>query len=184
MDRRVKYTKNIIKECLIELLQSKDLNKITVSELCEKADINRATFYRYYIDIFDLLEKMEQELIDHLKEMLPDYQDYSMKDVIEEYLKVLLENKKLVKIIFSNRKSIVFLNDFFVFVYENCKEKWFLNVDIDENDKNLVSIFCFNGTLGVVNYWIQNDFEESVESISTLISRICYKGLYAYKKNK
>ena len=93
MDRRVKYTKNIIKECLIELLQSKDLNKITVSELCEKADINRATFYRYYIDIFDLLEKMEQELIDHLKEMLPDYQDYSMKDIVEEYLKVLLKNK-------------------------------------------------------------------------------------------
>ena len=182
MDRRVKYTKSVIKDCLVELLQEKDLNKITVSELCERADINRATFYRYYIDIFDLLEKIEQELIDHLKEMLPNYMNYSMKEIIKEYLKVFLDNKKLVKIIFSNRKNIFFLNDFFIFIYENCKEKWFLNVDINDEDKNLVSIFCFNGTLGVINYWIQNDFEESVESISGLISKICYKGLYAYKK--
>ena len=61
MDRRVKYTKNIIKESFVELLRKKDINKITVSELCEKADINRATFYRYYIDVYDLLEKIGQE---------------------------------------------------------------------------------------------------------------------------
>ena len=53
MDRRIKYTKKIIKDCFFELLSEKDINKITVSELCNKADINRATFYRYYIDIYD-----------------------------------------------------------------------------------------------------------------------------------
>ena len=55
MDRRTKYTKNIIKETFINLLEKKELNKITVSEICKIADINRSTFYRYYLDVYDLL---------------------------------------------------------------------------------------------------------------------------------
>ena len=55
MDRRIKYTKKIIKETFINLLEKKDLNKITVSEICKIADINRSTFYRYYLDVYDLL---------------------------------------------------------------------------------------------------------------------------------
>ena len=181
MDRRVKYTKKIIKDSLIDLLKEKELNKITVSELCEKSDINRATFYRYYIDIYDLLEKLEQELIDELKDLLPNYKDFTLKEIIKEYLKILLENKDLVKIIFSNRQNIFYLNDFFNFFYENCKEKWFENIDIDEEDKALVSVFSFNGTLGVINYWIQNDFDESIDTIANVIQKISYKGLSGYK---
>ena len=63
MDRRIKYTKKVIKESFFQLLEEKDITKVTVSELCEKADINRATFYRYYIDIFDLLEKIKEEFV-------------------------------------------------------------------------------------------------------------------------
>ena len=48
MDRRTKYTKNIIKETFIDLLSEKDISKVSVSEICKIADINRATFYRYY----------------------------------------------------------------------------------------------------------------------------------------
>ncbi|MBQ9011148.1 MAG: TetR/AcrR family transcriptional regulator, partial [Bacilli bacterium] len=61
MDRRVRYTKNVIKETLISLLSEKKINKITVTEVCKIADINRATFYRYYLDIYDLYDHMEQE---------------------------------------------------------------------------------------------------------------------------
>ena len=48
MDRRVKYTKKIIKDTFLNLLKEKEISKITVSEICKLSDINRATFYRYY----------------------------------------------------------------------------------------------------------------------------------------
>ena len=66
MDRRVKYTKTIIKDTFISLLSSKDINKISVSEICKVADINRATFYRYYLDIYDLLDKIEDDFIEEI----------------------------------------------------------------------------------------------------------------------
>ena len=46
MDRRIKYTKNIIKTTFLKKLEEKEINKITVSEICKEADVNRATFYR------------------------------------------------------------------------------------------------------------------------------------------
>ena len=51
MDRRVKYTKKVIKDTFLSLLEEKDITNISVKELCEVADVNRGTFYRYYEDI-------------------------------------------------------------------------------------------------------------------------------------
>ena len=62
IDRRTKYTLTTIKDSMLKLMEKKDISKITVTELCNLADINRATFYKYYVDIYDLIEKIELEL--------------------------------------------------------------------------------------------------------------------------
>ena len=54
-NQRVKITKKIIKNTLVDMLEDMDINKITVSSLCKRAEINRSTFYNYYDDIYDLL---------------------------------------------------------------------------------------------------------------------------------
>lgn len=184
MDRRVKYTKKVIKETFIDLLQEKDINKISVSELCQKCDINRATFYRYYIDIYDLLEKIEQELIDKLKQMLLTYKNYSIKDLVKEYLKVVLENKELIRILFTNSKNLNFLNEFIEYFYENCKLKLFDGLYYqNEEEKNLDTIFVVNGTLGIIYYWVENDFSEDIDDLANEINRISYFGLSKYKSS-
>jgi len=183
MDRRVKYTKKIIKDSFLELLESKEIDKITVSELCSKADINRATFYRYYIDIYDLLEKIGQELVDEFKEMLNNYKDSSLKDVTKVYLTILKENKEITKIIFSNRKNIYLFNDFFEYVYYNYRIKH-INIIEKKNESDTIKpfVFIFNGALGIVSYWIQNNFDEDIDKLSELIETISYSGLYGYFK--
>ena len=60
-DRRVKRTKKLLRDSLFSLLQQKSINEITVTELTEVADINRATFYFYYTDIFDMLDQIQNE---------------------------------------------------------------------------------------------------------------------------
>lgn len=62
IDRRTAYTRMVIRDALYNLLETKHLSQITVKEICEEADINRATFYRNYVDIYDLYEKLEEEL--------------------------------------------------------------------------------------------------------------------------
>ena len=59
-DRRVRRTKKLLTQALTQLLQEKQINEITVKELTDLADMNRGTFYLYYKDMFDMLEKIEE----------------------------------------------------------------------------------------------------------------------------
>ena len=72
-DARVKYTKMVLKKALLELMQHKPVNKITVKEICERAELNRATFYAHYSDCFDLLESIEEELFEQFERSMQSY---------------------------------------------------------------------------------------------------------------
>lgn len=71
-DRRVRYTKHIIKKTLLELLQTTPYERVTVKELCQKADINRATFYSHYESLTVLMEEIEYEECKELFDLLDD----------------------------------------------------------------------------------------------------------------
>ena len=65
-DRRTKYTKSVIRQALFDLLKEKPLNKITVTDICKMADINRSTFYSYYEDVYALLTQIHNELFENI----------------------------------------------------------------------------------------------------------------------
>ncbi len=72
-DRRTRYTRQTIKDTFLELLKQKSFTKITVTEICKNAEINRGTFYLHYYDIHDVLSDifndMTQDMlttVDHL----------------------------------------------------------------------------------------------------------------------
>ena len=73
MDARVRYTKMMLKQALLDLMQHKPVNKITVKEICERAELNRATFYAHYSDCFDLLESIEEELFGQFERSMQSY---------------------------------------------------------------------------------------------------------------
>lgn len=68
MDIRVEKTKQGIVNAFIELRSHKEIERITVKELCEKAQINKSTFYSHYHDIYDLTDKLETEIVSSILE--------------------------------------------------------------------------------------------------------------------
>ncbi len=187
MDRRTKYTKKTIKDTMVKLLSEKDIKKITVSEICSIADVNRATFYRYYLDVYDLLDKIEEDFINELKEPYEQNPDRvaSVGMFTEEILKVFLDNKELVKVLFSTKNNIYFLNEVLEVAYRMCKNKWQQDIpNITEEEIDYAAIFIFNGALGIVNYWVKDDFDRDINEIANAIEQLAYKGTthYIYKK--
>ena len=187
MDRRVKYTKKVIKDTFIELVSEKDIKKITVSEICKKADINRATFYRYYLDVFDLLDSIKKEFESELKlAYTPKNEtENTVLNFSKAMLNVFLKNKELVKLLFNTNNGLYFLNNILEIAYSRCKEKWEKDLpDILQEDMEYASIFIFNGALGVINFWVQNDFDKDIDEIANIIENISYYGTrrFIYKK--
>ena len=69
-DRRVRRTKKLLTAALTQLMQEKQISEITVRELTELADMNRGTFYLYYKDIYDMLEKIEDSMFEALDRII------------------------------------------------------------------------------------------------------------------
>lgn len=186
MDRRIKYTKKVIKETFLDLVSKKDIKKITVSEICNLADINRATFYRYYLDTYDLLDKIEEEFVNELKNASNNIEiDYSVSSFVEILLGVFLDNKKLVKILFDTKSTTHIMNDVLEIAYIKCKEKWEKDLpNLNDEDIEYAALFIFNGALGVINFWVKNDFDKDPKEISHIIEQLSYFGTkrFIYKK--
>lgn len=187
MDRRTKYTQKVIKETFINLLEEKEITKITVSEICKIADINRATFYRYYLDVYDLLSNIQKEMEEELKNSYhPETEkDNTIANFSKSLLTVLLKNKKLVKVLFDTNDNIYFLNTILEFSYQKCKEKWQHDLpELSDEDIEYASVYIFNGALGVVNFWVKNDFDKDIDEIANIIENISYYGTrrFIYKK--
>ena len=69
-NQRIRLSKTLLKNALVHLLQKKPLNKISVLEICETAQINRTTFYKYYGSQTDLLNEIESDFLAQLDESL------------------------------------------------------------------------------------------------------------------
>jgi AcrR family transcriptional regulator len=186
MDRRVKYTKRVIKESFLSLLEDKDISNITVKELCEVADVNRGTFYRYYVDIYDLLKKIEDEFIDEIKNSssMINMSEHTIYSFTKGILDIFEKNKRLVKILFNADSNIYFLDDVLEIAYEKCISSWENNNNSsDPNELENSVVFIFNGALGVINYWIKNDFNTSSSVLAKYIQKSCLSGVRKFIPN-
>lgn len=93
-DARVKYTKMVLKKALLELMQHKPVNKITVKEICERAELNRATFYAHYSDCFDLLESIEEELFGQFERSMQSYMhSFDIAGLVGGLYRIVQENE-------------------------------------------------------------------------------------------
>lgn len=90
----MRYTQRVIKESLLKLLAKKPIKKITVKEICELAQINRATFYLHYQDPYDLFEQIENELFEDLSSTVAAKQR-DISTLIKEVLKIIEKNVDL-----------------------------------------------------------------------------------------
>ena len=82
-DKRKRLSVELLKQALIELLQKKDMDRISIKELCETAGINRSTFYTYYDTQHELLEEIEDDI---LKELIVRFQNLSPETGLQEVI--------------------------------------------------------------------------------------------------
>lgn len=98
-DRRVRRTKKLLTQALTQLLQEKQINEITVKELTDLADMNRGTFYLYYKDMFDMLEKIEDGMFEALDAIisLHEHDDVSQqtKPILLDLFDFIEENQEM-----------------------------------------------------------------------------------------
>ncbi len=123
-DARVRYTQKILKESFLKLLKEKPVNKITVKEVCELAGLNRATFYAHYSDCFDLMEKIEQELIETFAASIRSIDSFDVRALIEAIYMMVEENEEACMVLVFQGASPSILGKMLALARESSIEPW------------------------------------------------------------
>lgn len=110
MDLRKKKTLRAISNAFLQLRAQKPLEKITVKELCQIAEISKATFYLHYQDIFDLSEKMQQETITNVFRSIPhpEWVLSNSAEFTKELFLAFFSQRTLTDILFSGPQEALF----------------------------------------------------------------------------
>ncbi|MGL5348781.1 MAG: TetR/AcrR family transcriptional regulator [Peptostreptococcaceae bacterium] len=172
-NRRILYTKQIIKDSLIDLLQDKKIHQITVTDICKNANINRGTFYTHYKDAYDLLNSMENELFNQILLYIEDTPVENYKDVLLlKALELIKENKELCKILFCRQADSNIMDR--ILAVASKAEINVLIGNLGANNMFLDYFIKYNvgGVLAIVKTWLENDLKESPEEIVFLINTI------------
>lgn len=171
-DLRVRYTKLIAKQSLLEILQDKHISKVTIKELCEKANINRATFYRHYYDIYDLLSEIEFEIFEEIRTIMVN--DSDDKTSIENICHVIKKNSDVCNVLLGKNGAQDTIDKLLALLKEDILKDW---IPTQNPYIDYAFEFTTNGSLGIIRKWQERNYSDPPETIAKLIADLNNKGL-------
>lgn len=174
MDARTRYTKMVIRNNFLKLLENEPINRITVTKICEMSEINRATFYKYYNDPYDLLGKLENELIDELNGIMEKQSEHkNLKTTFTELLRMMKEKKMLYIRLFSENADSSFSEQMASMFYKrNSPDIKALFPSLSESEQQWLYGFITNGCTAVIRQWVKSGMKESEEKTASFIANI------------
>lgn len=185
IDRRVKYTKMVLEESLITLMEKKDISKITIKEICEKADINRSTFYAHYRDQYDLLRKIENKFLAAIQAYLENFDKKYTEDIVlitEKIFQYIRKNARICRLLLSERGDFTFQKKIMKLVYDLIISEITGNNKITKEDAEYVYSFTVSGCVGFVQKWLDDGMKKSPRCMAETIVNLIL-GLINLLKN-
>ena len=168
-NRRSQETRKRMKQALLGLLDRMDILDITVSRLCDAAEVNRSTFYSYYDSVADLLEEMEREIGTDLFERFAgeNYNDGNLFSI--DHLALVLEhikaNQNFYRAYLAQSTSKSQLDSAFGQLLQQYIRPMMHKLSVDDTAIEYYFAFFRAGFMAVLNHWLQNRCHEPPEVV-------------------
>ena len=167
-NRRTQMTKMLLRTALIELMQEMSISQITIRALCEKADLNRTTFYLHYTDQLALLEDVEQHVMEQTAEHMKNiHTDRHTLKLVSAFLDYVQKNDLTFRTLLCRDDSESFRRRFVEELMRLVGGELPAYGD-DRRTKYTLSFLMF-GSLYVIIQWIEEGYRESSEQIARLL---------------
>lgn len=177
-------------EAFLELIETKDFSYITVKEICEKAGVNRSTFYLHYETIGDLLTESTEYIIRQFESAMPqDATGFLEKlqarpleelflitpEYLTPYLTYIKEHRRIFKTTVEH-SSALRMTDAYQKLNQHVLTPILNRFQVSPEDQNYIMQFHINGLIAIINEWLRNDCCDSIEHIISVMQR-CIKTL-------
>ncbi len=161
-NRRRRESIESIEKTFIELLRTKELSEITVSDICKRCGLNRSTFYANYVDIYNLADKLKEDLEKEVLNLYSDGRGWYVDG--HDYLKLFQHMKD----------NQLFYNTYFKLGYDERHPIKLYDVSRAEHDFNNKHIayhieFFRSGFNAIVKMWLAGGCQETPEEMNEII---------------
>ena len=184
--QRVIETKERIRNAFFELYEEKKIDRISIKEITDKAQLNRGTFYVYYKDIYDLLEKTEDELIAELvfklRELIPRILREEDLDPFLPPLEFYQRYSHFLKILLGVNGDPNFIHKIKTILKKTLREM-LKNEKIPEvENMEYIMEFISSAQIGIISHWLSKDMELPINELGEMIKKILLHGPVGYLK--
>lgn len=176
-------TAELMDESLLLLLEKKDFSYITVKEICQKAGVNRSTFYLHYETMEDLLQETTALITERFLSSFQagnNCENIALQDkylttrkYLIPYLTFVKENKRVFRLI-ALHPSLFHSKA----MYQKLEKTIFYPIldtmEVPEKEKPYILEFYAKGTLSLIYKWLDNDCKDDIEFIAMLIERFTH----------
>ena len=177
--RRTQITKRILKEALVDLLEEKPLNKISIKELCECAEVNRSTFYSHYPAVSVLFAELEKDIAAHFPDFsaLPD--STSKEEAVHkmaDFFDYVKQNGRMFRILFRISDNE---NSFTRHLVQAVCDAYRQNEQYTARSHDEYEfIFCVSGVIGAIQLWLENGYPLSSREIAETMHDLSYHAIH------
>lgn len=160
-NKRRRESQEKIERAFIELLQTREIKEITVSDLIKMTELNRSTFYANYIDIFDLADKMRKKLENEFRDLFADYDYFNERTGALKMFRHIKENQIFYKTYFK----LCYDTKHLISIYDAKR------AEQEHMDNNLVYHIEFfrNGLNAIIKLWLASGCKESPEEMAEVL---------------
>ncbi len=181
MDLRVQKTLNAIHSAIKKLLITKGFDRLTVKDICDEANIRRVTFYCYYQDKYDLMNKLIEEWFNRVYNERKEKDDETFNQyfysIVESSLNELHIEKENVSIFNNSKNFKEFQNKLKECIFSHLKEKATTITRLNDNDKYLLVLIYSNCYVSLIENHVKNisiDFNQLIKSMNVLLKETPY----------
>lgn len=169
--RRTQMTKSMIRAALVELLDEKPFERITIKELCERADVNRTTFYLHYSDQRSVMNDVKNEVCRKTISLIRDSDFTDPMTFTEQFLTYIRGNDRQFRMLLMHDEG----DSFRFFLMDSCARELIAHLPhTDDPAADAMGIaFLMSGTLSIIIEWMKTGYERSAKEVSRFIIRIC-----------
>lgn len=176
-DRRTIYTKAAIKESLLFLMESKPFEKITITDVCRKAEINRGTYYLHYYALTEVLDELLDEALSDADSLIEHLQTSDICSTCSNSLCRIIRHNKRYKDIFLNESLNARIIEKAAHLHKaSFVEKVTARCNINKAQAEAIFYFQINGCLAI-SKWGYNLDCNSWLNIRQTIGRFISGGL-------
>lgn len=146
-----------IEKAFINMLIDKEINQISVTDICKVTELNRSTFYANFIDVYDLADKLREKLEQDFNAQFKETKDHSAANMFRHIYENQLFYKTYFKLGYDERHQ--------TYVYDQSRAE----KDFQGKYVNYHIEFFRNGLNAIIKLWLSNGCKESPEEMAEIL---------------